>query len=136
MAWRVKHSLFILIACASLVVSAFGACLCSHHEAEAEKPKLSCHSKSHEKESAKADPANSKFDELCICSADASPAIFNKSERKKSETLKEVAAAADLKVFETLSFPVITKTVSYPGRESFESGLHRISAPSRAPPRL
>ena len=137
MTQRVKQTLFILFACASLVVSTFGACLCSHHETEAEKTKLSCHSTSHETEAVQTtDPGNPKLESLCICVRESSPAIFNKSDRKKSEGQKEVAAAVELPQFEPLYSAIISKTASYPVRKSFQSSFHRISAPSRAPPRL
>ncbi len=133
---RAKQTLFILLACASLVFSTFGACLCTHHEPEAEKQTLSCHSTSHETETVQTDPGKPKLDSLCICASDASPAIFNKSDRKKSEGQKETAAAVELPLFVSVYSAIVSQPAFYPESDSFQSSLHRISAPSRAPPRL
>jgi hypothetical protein len=133
---RAKQTLSILLTCASLVVSALGACICRHHETKAEEPKLSCHSASHETETAKSDPREPKFDSQCICIREVSPAIFNKSDRKKSDGQKETATPILLPELDRDHFAIISSPASYPDRVSIQSNFHRISAPSRAPPRL
>lgn len=132
---RVKQTLFILLACVSLVVSTFGACLCPHHKTESEEPRLSCHSTSHETEILQADTGTLKLDLLCICSSEASPAILNKSERKKFDGQTDVAAMAPPQ-FDPIYTVVISTPAVFSDRDSFQISLHRISAPSRAPPRL
>lgn len=132
---QVKQTLFILLACASLVLSTFGACICPHHEPKPEKTELSCHS-SHKTESVQTDPVDQKLDSQCICVREVSPAIFNKSDRKKSDGQKETAAPVVLLPLNLDHFDVISSPASYPERVSSQSSFHRISAPSRAPPRL
>jgi hypothetical protein len=133
---RGKQTLFVLLACASLVVSSFGACLCPHHETDVEQTKLSCHSASHEKESVRTDSGAPKLQSLCVCAADSSPAIVNKSDRKKADGKSEVRAHSALQHFEPVVSILISDGAFYPDADPFQSGTHRTSAPSRAPPRL
>jgi hypothetical protein len=133
---RAKQTLFVLLTCASLVVSTLGACICPHHKTKAEKPKLSCHSASHETETAKSDPREPKFDSQCICIREVAPAIFNKSDRKKSDGQKETARAVVLPELDRDQFAIISSPASYQDRVSIQSSFHRTSAPSRAPPNL
>jgi hypothetical protein len=131
-----RQTLFILFACFSMVVSALGTCLCPHHETWTEKPRLSCHSSTHRTETVRSDPSSAKMQSQCICSADAPPAIVGKSDRKKSEGSNEAHAAAISPQLDPIFSEVVSTDAPYLNREVYHSSLHRISAPSRAPPRL
>ncbi len=136
MSRQAKQLLFILVACASLVVSAVGGCLCSHHGSEAEKPESSCHSTPHESESAKADRGNAEVDSLCVCAADVSPAVFNKSDRKEAGSQGHIAAASEIRLLDPVWSAVISEPAFYSDSGSFKNSFHRIGAPPRAPPHL
>ena len=133
---KTQQAAFILLACMSLVISSFGACICPHHETEIEKLTLSCHSTSHEAEFAESVSGANKAETPCICVRDYSPVILNKAERKKSIEQKDQVASIAIPSVDPVdevatAVPLITDT----GPNLYKL-LHSKSAPSRAPPRL
>ena len=140
MNFRLKQIGSALIVIASLVAASVSACTCAHHSIAAQPVVHSCHGMAEEMAPEKGAVTSdaSAFETDCECAAHtAGPLFLAKSANEKIKFQKDISATVSV-VFDAarIDISVIASVAPvYPERAFYEEHF-RVSAPSRAPPRL
>ena len=138
---RPQAMLVSLIALLALCVSSVSACACTHHQPVAKKAESSCHAASHQEtvaESAAELPAGPAFKTDCACFVRTqTPYVLGKTEAQKIKADKNISSTAVVRcAFERNDIALVAAEGVVDLEPAYHPEPSRLSAPSRAPPRL